>query len=247
MNSIPLEEKPINLLKITGLGTYSKKLSINKINYKLLLAENIVQLDSKETFLLCSLKQGNDKIHFCFPSHMINYFCYQILKIKLPQEHEHAHIYKHFYPIFADALVIYLNSSSSSTFELLDAKIETPKANHFLQLSLDSKNQKFQFFVHSDQKNLITSILKSMSFEKEAFSGKKLDASSLKTNFPVEIGVTYLEKEVLEAIEENDIILFDKKTDFEHDHMCINLNRAKYVLATLSHNELTILSEMKDW
>jgi hypothetical protein len=241
-------EQPIHLLKLTGLGAYSKNSSISQVDYRISLSENLISVPVNEDFVLCSLKCEDKKLNFYFTANMVTYFCYEILKIKIPHAKYAKEMFKHFYPIFIDAFVSYLNTESGNTFTLISARTAYQEAYNLLFFQMESKNNRFQFYIENNDPKFITQFLSAFHFEKQLLTGNKINTRFLKLSYPVEIGVTYLDRQNLNSIEQNDIILLDKVMNVEKDNVCINFNQAVSVKATtLSDDKIKILSEIKDW
>lgn len=241
-------EQPIHLLKLTGLGTYYKKSPINQVDYKISLSENLISIPVNENLIFCSLKCQDKKVNFYFTANMVTYFCHEILKIKISHAKYAKEMFKHFYPLFIDAFVSYLNAESNNVFTLISARSTYQEAYNLLFFQLESKNNRFQFYIENNDSKFITQLLSDFHFEKQVHIGSKINTRFLKLSYPVEIGVTYLDKQNLNSIEQNDIILLDKVMNIEKNDVCINFNQTVSVKGTnLSDDKIKILSEIKDW
>lgn len=242
------EEQPIHILKLTGLGTYQAKCLIGDLNYQLVLSENLISIPVNEHLVFCHLKCDDKDLNFYFTPSMVSHFCHQILKIKSPNAPYEKEVFKHFYPLFISYFLNYLNSKGWNQFTLVKMGISYQEAYDLLFFQMEHKNQRFQFYLENKNLDFIKELLSGFHFEKQESHGILFNSSHLKLSYPVEVGVSYLDKENLDRIEENDIILLDKIVDMNGDDVCIYFNKDISIKASVvAHDQLKILTETKDW
>lgn len=242
---------PIHILKLTGLGNHTKKISINDVDYQISLSENLICVPMKEHLVASEIKYKNTALHFYFPAALVSYFCYQILGIKNYNSKKEKNLFKCFYPIFIESFVNYLNdqTQNQSDFSLIKSEVVYQQADDLLFFQLESKQNRFQIYLKKDQDaSLFYELLQKFEFSDIQQAGDQFQLKKFESLYAVECGISYLDKKTLDGIETEDIILFDKMTDIENEHVCINFKNELFLEAKkISENELQLISELKDW
>lgn len=242
------KEQPIHILKLTGLGAYQGKHSIGGLNYQVSLSENLVSIPVNEHLVFCHLRCVDKDLNFYFTPNTVSYFCHHILKIQSPNAPYEKEMFKHFYPIFISYFVDYLNGISHHQFQMMKMGVSYQEAYDLLFFQIEQKNQRFQLYLENKNLDFIKGILSDFQFETQESKGTPFHPEHLKLSLPVEVGVSYLDKENLDRIEVDDIVLLDKIVNMDSNDVRIYFNKDMSIKASVvAHDQLQIQTETKDW